>query len=82
MRNMSSTAPQIIGETLVAYGFDAKDFEVEQDAEPELGAALGIVDPLLLLRRRSTGTVRLYLGASWFSSVASDLAAGEFGRPH
>lgn len=70
----------LLGETLAAHGFDAGDFEFEQDPEPDLSAALGLQDSLLLVRRRSTGAVRFYLGASWYSAVVSDLATGEFGR--
>ncbi|MBQ1763323.1 MAG: hypothetical protein IIZ92_10535 [Aquincola sp.] len=72
--------PPLLGETLAAHGFDAGDFEVEHDPEPDLSAALGLQDSLLLVRRRSTGAVRFYLGASWYTAVVSDLTTGEFGR--
>ena len=81
----TSTPPagtqRLIGEALIACGFDAHEFDIEHDAEPALGAALGLADTLLLVRRRSTGAVRFYFGASWFSAIRHDLAAGEFGRP-
>lgn len=73
-------APQLLGETLVAHGFDAGDFEFEHDPEPDLSAALGLQDSLMLVRRRSNGAVRFYLGASWYTAVVSDLATGEFGQ--
>lgn len=75
----NSPAPRLLGATLAAHGFDARDFEVEHDPEPDLSAALGLHDSLMLVRRRSTGAERFYLGASWFAAVVEDLAAGEFG---
>ncbi|MEF7613092.1 hypothetical protein V4F39_04150 [Aquincola sp. MAHUQ-54] len=75
-----SAPPQWFGTTLAAHGFDARDFELERDPEPDLSAALGLQDSLMLVRRRSTGAVRFYLGASWLTAVSCDLAAGEFGR--
>lgn len=76
----TSPAPRLLGATLVAHGYDAGDFELEQDPEPDLREALGLTDGLMLLRRRSTGAVRFYLGASWYAAMVQDLAAGEFGH--
>ncbi len=76
----TSPAPRLLGATLLAHGYDAGDFELEHDPDPDLREALGLTDDQLLLRRRSTGAVRFYLGASWFAAMVSDLQAGEFGR--
>lgn len=67
---------------LRASGFDASDFEIEEDASPGLSRLLGSNDALVTVRRRSTGDERLYAagpGRPWFALAMMDLEQGCFG---
>jgi hypothetical protein len=82
---MDRTAPKhrraVIITTLLASGFDPRDFEVEETARPSLGA-VQLTDTMLTVRRRSTGDERLYMVGEvmpWFALVADDLHQGRFG---
>jgi len=82
---MDRTAPThrraVIVTTLLASGFDPRDFEFEETPRPSLGA-VQLTDTMLTVRRRSTGDERLYMagdGLPWFALVADDLHQGRFG---
>jgi hypothetical protein len=67
---------------LRSWGHDARDFEVDEDTDSELGRLFGLTGGVLTVRRRSTGEERLYatgMGSAWFAAVLMDLSRGLLG---
>ncbi|QPF71979.1 hypothetical protein G8A07_02900 [Roseateles sp. DAIF2] len=63
-------------------GYSPADFELVEDAAPELSTLLGLPDHLLTLRRKSTGHEQFYTtqsGTPWLFTACDDLSAGRFG---
>jgi hypothetical protein len=69
-------------EVLAFLGFDARDFQVEEEIDPLLGDTL-LPNDLLAIRRLSTGDERVYVAGeddrSWLANVLNDLMTGAFG---
>ncbi len=66
---------------LDARGFDARDFDIEEDTHSGISQLLGLVGGILTLRRRSTGEIRVYAagpGSAWYATICSDLDRGYF----
>jgi hypothetical protein len=67
------------GRILRSWGYDDTDFVVESDTTSPLGELFGIAGGVLVVKRRSTGEVRVYQAgpeSQWFDSVLHDLANG------
>jgi hypothetical protein len=66
---------------LRSRGFATEDFRVEEESDPELSHALGVVGGILKVRCRSTGEERLYstgAGSGWLGAFLMDLGRGHF----
>lgn len=69
---------------LQARGLDARDFDIDEDAQSGISQLLGMAGGIITLRRRSTGEIRVYAagpGSAWYAAVASDLDRGYFAKP-
>lgn len=68
---------------LASRGFDARDFDIEEDAHSGISQLLGLAGGIVSLRRRSTGEIRVYAagpGSAWFAALCADLDRGYFKR--
>lgn len=66
---------------LASRGFDARDFDIEEDAHSGISQLLGLAGGIVSLRRRSTGEIRVYAagpGSAWFAALCADLDRGYF----
>lgn len=72
---------KVLGGLLRSWGYNADDFEVEEDHDCELAHLFGLTDSIVIVRRRSTGEERIYasgIGSAWFGTLLMDLARGHF----
>lgn len=86
MFRTESTGDKVLAlrQLLNARGLDARDFDIEEDAQSGISQLLGLVGGIITLRRRSTGEIRVYAagpGSAWYAAVACDLDRGYFARP-
>lgn len=80
----SSDKVQSLRQLLHARGLDARDFDIEEDAQSGISQLLGLVGGIITVRRRSTGEIRVYAagpGSAWYAAVTADLDRGYFGKP-
>lgn len=66
---------------LASRGLDARDFDVEEDAQSGISQLLGLAGGIVSLRRRSTGEIRVYAagpGSAWYATICADLDRGYF----
>lgn len=87
MRTANDQATQDLGrrklQTLTgllrSWGYDDKDFVIEEDRSEELANLFGLSGGVVKVTRRSTGECRLYatgIESAWISSLLLDLARG------
>ena len=63
-----------------ARGYNAGDFDIEEDRSDTLAGVLATSSPLVSVRRRSTGVERVYVGGhGWLAASMLDLDGGYFG---
>lgn len=61
-------------------GYNAGDFDIEEDRSDALAGVLATSAPLVSVRRRSTGVERIYVGGhGWLAASMLDLDGGYFG---
>ncbi len=76
---LSSERIRAFGHLLQSRGYDASDFDVEQEPDSALSTLFVQIGNVLKVRRRSTGEERLYAGgvdSAWADSVLTDLNNG------
>jgi hypothetical protein len=74
---------QILCSLLRLWGFDTRDFEVEDHETSGIANMLGLDGGIITVRCHSTGEERFYPtgpGSVWFGSFFRDLGWGHFGR--
>ncbi|KQW03127.1 hypothetical protein [Rhizobacter sp. Root1221] len=87
MRTANDHATQDLGRSklqtlaglLRSWGYDDKDFVIEEDRSEELANLFGLSGGVVKVTRRSTGECRMYatgIESAWISSLLLDLARG------
>jgi hypothetical protein len=78
-----STRSQILFGSLHLWGFDVRDFQIEEHQGSGAVNVLGLDGGILKVRCHSTGEERFYPtgpGSAWFAAFFLDLGAGHFVR--